>query len=141
MFDRHGVPRSRIEVLRKVPMFEGLPSKVLARIDSHCDEIQVHPGRTLTQEGSASQEAFIVAAGNAEVRIGDKVVRQTEVGELIGEIGLLEKRPRTATVTAVTDMQVLVINGRDLDWLFQDKRLAARVQENLERHLAGPQPS
>ena len=141
MFDRHGVPKSRIEVLRKVPMFEGLPQKVLARIDSHCGEINAHPGRTLIHEGDASQEAFIVADGNAEIRIGDEVVRQTDVGEMIGDIGVLEKRPRTATVTAVTDMRLLVLNGRDLDWLFQDKRLAARVQENLERHLAGPQPS
>jgi CRP-like cAMP-binding protein len=141
MFNRHGVPKSRIEVLRKVPMFEGLPQKVLARIDSHCGEITAHPGRTLIHEGDASQEAFIVADGNAEIRIGDEVVRQTDVGEMIGDIGVLEKRPRTATVTAVTDMRLLVLNGRDLDWLFQDKRLAARVQENLERHLAGPQPS
>ena len=104
-------------------------------------EIKAHPGRTLIYEGDASQEAFIVADGNAEIRIGDEVVRQTDVGEMIGDIGVLEKRPRTATVTAVTDMRLLVLNGRDLDWLFQDKRLAARVQENLERHLAGPQPS
>jgi cAMP-dependent protein kinase regulator len=141
MFDRHGVPKSRIEVLRKVPMFEGLPPKVLARIDSHCSEVEAHPGRTLIHEGDASQEAFIVAAGNAEIRVGDEVVRQTDVGEMLGDIGVLEKRPRTATVTAVTDMRLLVLNGRDLDWLFQDKRLAARVRENLERHLAGPQPS
>ena len=141
MFDKHGVPKSRIELLRKVSMFEDLPHKVLARIDSHCDEIEVHPGRTLTRQGDDSHEAFIVAAGNAEVRVGDEVVRQTEVGEMIGDIGVLEKRHRTATVTAVTDMRLLVLNGRDLDWLFQDKRLAARVKENLERHLAGPQPS
>jgi CRP/FNR family cyclic AMP-dependent transcriptional regulator len=141
MFDRHGAPASRIEVLRKVPMFEGLPRKVLARIDSHCDEIEAHPGQTLTHEGDASREAFIVANGNAEVRVGDEVVRQTELGEMIGDIGVLQKRPRTATVTAMTEMLLLVVNGRELDWLFQDQQLAARVQENLERHLAGPQPS
>lgn len=141
MFDRHGTPKSRIEVLGRVPMFEGLPHKVLARIDSHCDELEVRPGRTLTHEGDASDEVFIVAEGNAEVRIGGELVGKTEVGEMIGEIGVLEKRPRSATVTAVTDMRLLVVNGRDLDWLFQDKRLAARVRENLERHLAGPQPS
>lgn len=141
MFDRHGVPKSRIEVLGKVPMFEGLSHRVLARIDSHCDEIEVRPGRTLTHQGDSSDEVFVVAAGTAEVRVGDEVVRHTEVGEMIGEIGVLEKRPRSATVTAVTDMRLLVVDGRDLDWLFQDKRLAARVQENLERHLTGPQPS
>lgn len=141
MFDRHGVPKARIEVLQQVPMFEGLSHKVLARIDSHCDEITVHPGRTLTYQGEPSREAFIVAEGNAQVRIGDEVVRETDVGEMIGDLGVLDKRPRTATVTAVTDMRLLVIDGRDLDWLFQDKKLAARVQENLDRHHAGPQPA
>ncbi len=141
MFERHGVPKARIEVLRKVPMFEGLSRKVLERIDSHCGEIEVPSGRTLVREGDVSQEAFIVAAGEAEIRIRDEVVGQTEVGEMIGELGVLRNRPRDATVTAVTDMRVLVINGRDLDWLFQDKKLAARVQENLDRHQPDPQQS
>lgn len=141
MFDRHGVPKSRIDVLGRVPMFQGLPRKVLARIDSHCDEVEVQQGQALTHEGTASREAFIVAAGSAEVRVGDEVVRQTEVGEMIGEIGVLQQRPRTATVTATTDMLLLVVNGHDLDWLFEDEQLAARVEQNLERHLAGPQPS
>jgi CRP-like cAMP-binding protein len=122
-------------------MFEGLPRKVLARIDSHCDEIDVDAGQVLTHEGGASREAFVVASGDAEVRVGDEVVRQTEVGELIGDIGVLQRRARTATVTALTEMRLLVINGRDLDWLFEDEQLAARVRANLERHLAGPQPS
>lgn len=56
MFGRHGVPKSRVEVLSAAPMFEGLPRKVLTRIDSHCDEIRVEPGQTLTQEGVASRE-------------------------------------------------------------------------------------
>jgi len=140
MFDRHGVPKSRIEVLGRVPMFADLPRKVLARIDAHCDEVEVRRGETLTHEGGASREAFVIAAGDAEVRVGDEVVRQTEPGEMIGDIGVLQRRVRTATVTALTDMRVLVINGRDLDWLFQDEDLAARVRESLERHLAGPQP-
>lgn len=141
MFDRHGVPKSRVEVLSAVPMFEGLPRKVLARIDSHCDEIDVEPGQTLTHEGGASREAFIVASGEAEVRVGDEVVRRTEVGEMVGDIGVLQRRARTATVTAVTGMRLLVVNGRDLDWLFEDEQLATRVRANLERHLSGPQPS
>lgn len=141
MFGRHGVPKSRIEVLGRVPMFEGLSRKVLARIDGHCDEIEVGQGETLTHEGGTSREAFVVAAGDAEIRVGGEVVGHTEPGEMIGDIGVLEKRPRTATVTALTDMRLLVINGRDLDWLFEDEKLAARVRENLERHLSGPQPS
>lgn len=134
---RHGVPKSRIEVLKQVPMFEGLPAKALARIDSHCDEVTVQKGRTLTNEGDRAREAFIVAEGSAEVTIGGEVVGESGPGEMIGEIGVIKHVPRTATVRALTDMRLLVVDGRDLQWLFDDKTLAARVNENLERHLAG----
>jgi CRP/FNR family transcriptional regulator, cyclic AMP receptor protein len=139
MFDRHGVPRARIEVLGKVPFFEGLPRKVLARIDSHLDEVEVPAGRKLTEEGTSAYEAFIIADGVAEVRVGSKVVAQTSVGELIGEIGVLKNTLRTATVIATTPMRLLVINPRDLDWLFENPKLSERVEKNLAQHLGGAQ--
>ena len=139
MFHRHGVPRSRIEFLAEVPFLQGLPHKELSRIDSHIDEVHFAPGRTLTEEGAAAEEVFIIADGVAEVKVGDEVVRETYVGELIGEVGVLKHVPRTATVTAKTPMHLLVINPRELDWLFEDPKLAERVQQNLDQHLAGPQ--
>ena len=140
MFSKHGVPRSRVEFLGTVPFFEGLPKKALARIDSHIDEVQVSAGRKLTEEGSGAYELFIIAEGTAEVRVGDKVVGETSVGELIGEIGVLQRTTRTATVTAKTPMRLLVLSPQELKWLFDDPKLAARVKQNLDRHLAGPQP-
>ena len=140
MFNRHGVPRSRLEILRKVPMFEGLSDKVLAQIDTHIDEVDVPAGRELTTEGAYADQAFIVEEGVAEVRIDAEVVGETIVGEMIGEIGVLAKTPRTATVTARTPMRLLVITPRAVNWLLEDETLNARVKENLVRHLGGQQP-
>ncbi len=140
MFNRQGVPRSRVEFLGTVPFFEGLPKKALVRIDGHVDEVQVSAGRKLTEQGTGAYELFIIAEGTAEVRVGGEVVGETSVGEMIGEIGVLNDTLRTATVTATTPMRLLVINPRELRWLFDDPKLAKRVQENLDRHLAGPQP-
>lgn len=140
MFRKHGVPRSRLEVLGQVPFFQGLSNKVLARIDSHVDEVEIPEGRKLTEEGTGAYEAFVIADGVAEVKVGDDVVGETSIGELIGEIGVLKNKLRTATVTAKTPMRLLVINPRELDWLFDNPKLAQRVQENLDKHLAGPQP-
>ena len=140
MFKRHGVPNARIEFLRQVPFFEGLPDKALARIDSHLDEVTVPAGRTLTEQGRGAYETFIVAEGTAAVSIGGEVVGSTSVGELIGEIGVLKNTLRTATVTATTPMRLLVLGPRELDWIFDDPILAERVQANLDKHLAGPQP-
>ncbi|HET9500326.1 MAG TPA: cyclic nucleotide-binding domain-containing protein [Marmoricola sp.] len=138
MLNRHGPPRSRIEFLGTVPLFEGLSERVLARIDSHLDDVQVPAGKVLTRQGSGADEAFIVADGEADVSVAGDVVATSGVGEMIGEIGVLRHTPRSATVTARTPMRLLVINPRDLQWLFDDKTLAARVQDNLARHTASP---
>lgn len=138
MFDRHGVPHSRIEFLGTVPMFSGLPEKVLRRIDSHLDDLSVQPGRVLTQQGRISDEAFIVVDGEAEVSVDGDVVATSGVGEMIGEMGVLQNKARSATVTARTPMKLLVINPRDMQWVFDDKTLAARVNDNLARHSAAP---
>jgi CRP/FNR family transcriptional regulator, cyclic AMP receptor protein len=136
MFQRHRVPRERIDVLRQVPFFDGLSSRHLARIDRYLDEVNVEPGRVLTELGERAYEAFIIADGVAEVRRGGEVLRDTEIGELIGEIGILKHSLRTATVVAKTPMRLLVVNGNEMSALLrEDKKLADRVQENLNLHL------
>ena len=138
MFQRHGVPRERIDLLRQVPFFEGLSTKVLARIDHHLDDVNVSAGRVLTAQGEGAYEAFIIADGVAEISIDGKVVRDTEVGELIGEIGVLKNTLRAATVVAKTPMRLLVLDSREMNALLhEDKLVAERVQENLTRHLEG----
>ena len=56
--------------------------------------------------------------------MGDKVVGETSVGELIGEIGVLQRTTRTATVTAKTPMRLLVLSPQELKWLFDDPKAA-----------------
>lgn len=131
---KHGVAVTRLEFLRSVPLFSGLPDNVLARIDSHMDEVDWPAGRSLTVQGKGSYEAFVIAEGTAEVSIDGQVKRHAGPGEMIGELGVLQRGPRTATVTAQTPMRLLVINPRDLDWLFEDPVLAQRVQDNVQLH-------
>lgn len=136
MFQRHGVPRERIEVLRQVPFFEGLSNKHLAHIDGYLDEVNVGPGRVLTKQGGGAYEGFIIADGVAEVRKDGEVIRDTDIGELIGEIGILKNTPRTATVVAKTPMRLLVFKSNQMIALLsEDKKVADRVEENLKRHL------
>ncbi len=138
MFQHHGVPRARIDVLRQVPFFEGLSSKHLARIDGYLDEVNAEPGRVLTTEGEGAYEAFIIADGVAEVRKNGEVLRDTDIGELIGEIGILKNSLRTATVVAKTPMRLLVFNSNQMRGLLsEDKKVADRVEENMKRHLEG----
>jgi CRP-like cAMP-binding protein len=138
MFQRHRVPRARLEVLRQVPFFDGLSNRHLARIDQHLDEVKVEPGRVLTKQGDSAYEAFIIADGVAEVRKDGEVLRETEIGELIGEVGILKHAVRSATVVAKTPMRLLVVNRNEMAALLEeDRTVAERVQANLDRHLQG----
>jgi CRP/FNR family transcriptional regulator, cyclic AMP receptor protein len=123
-------------VLRQVPFFEGLSNKHLARIDGYLDEVNAEPGRVLTTQGEGAYEAFIIADGVAEVRKDGEVLRDTDIGELIGEIGILNNSLRTATVVAKTPMRLLVFNSNQMRGLLsEDKKVADRVQANMRRHL------
>jgi CRP/FNR family transcriptional regulator, cyclic AMP receptor protein len=123
-------------VLRQVPFFEGLSNKHLARIDGYLDEVNAEPGRVLTTQGEGAYEAFIIADGVAEVRKDGEVLRDTDIGELIGEIGILNNSLRTATVVAKTPMRLLVFNSNQMRGLLsEDKKVADRVQANMKRHL------
>ena len=136
MFQRHGVPRERIDVLRQVPFFEGLSNKHLAHIDGYLDEVNVKTGTVLTKQGEGAFEGFIIADGVAEVRKNGEVIRDTDIGELIGEIGILKNTLRTATVVAKTPMRLLVFKSNQMRALLgEDKKVADRVEENLKRHL------
>lgn len=138
MLRPHGVPRKRIELLKQVPFFEGLSTRVLARIDHHLSEVSVPAGRLLIEQGEMAYEAFIIEDGVAEVSIDGELVRDTEIGELIGELGILRNAPRAATVVAKTPMKLLVLDAREMEALLhEDKKVAERVQQNVDRHLAG----
>ena len=120
------------------PLTDAEGDRVLARIDQHLSEVSVPAGRLLIEQGEMAYEAFIIEDGVAEVLIDDEPVRDTEIGELIGELGILRNAPRAATVIAKTPMKLLVLDAREMDALLhEDSKVAERVQQNVERHLAG----
>ena len=92
------------DILKKVPLFAGLDDKELGQIASSMRERTYNEGDTLTQEGSGGAGFFIVESGEAEASVGGEVKRTIGPGDYFGEIALLNDSPRTATLTARTDM-------------------------------------
>jgi CRP-like cAMP-binding protein len=90
------------ERLAEVPLFEGLSKRQLRRISSLMTRIDRPAGQVLTREGEYGSEFFIVLEGEVEVRQADRVIATREPGDYVGEIALLDKRPRTASVVATT---------------------------------------
>lgn len=140
MSRRRGVPQSRLDLLRQVPLFEGLSDKVLARIDSMTVETTLSPGHELTRQGEPSDQVFVIVEGSAEVRVNDEVVHESVPGELVGELGVLDHAVRSATVIATTPMRVLVMHPGEIRSLLANDPPAGRVQADVDRHRSGPQP-
>ena len=108
--DRH----DRIEEqLAQVPLFEGLSKKELRMISQLATYLEEPEGTVLTKEGAPGHEFIIVLDGEIEVSQGGRVVATRGAGSYIGEIALLDHRPRTATVTAKTPIRIEVIGQRE----------------------------
>lgn len=97
------------EVIAAVPMFAPLPSSSIEGLAKASHRRRVAAGEVVVAEGEPAQEFFVVLSGEVEVTQGGVVLRREGPGEVFGEIGLLRDVPRTATVTAVTDVELLVL--------------------------------
>jgi CRP/FNR family transcriptional regulator, cyclic AMP receptor protein len=93
-----------VDTLKKVPLFAGLDNKELQQIASSMRERKFRAGDTVTQEGAGGVGFFVVEQGQADVSIGGESKGSVGPGDYFGEIALINESPRTATLTARTDM-------------------------------------
>jgi CRP/FNR family transcriptional regulator, cyclic AMP receptor protein len=98
------VARASTDTLRKVPLFAGLDEKELEEIASSMRERRFKAGDTVTQEGAGGVGFFVVEEGQADVAVGGEAKGSVGPGDYFGEIALINESPRTATLTARTDM-------------------------------------
>src|SRR6266508_1484999 len=128
---------AKVEVIRKVPLFSRLSTRRLREIAALADEVDLPAGKVLAKEGDRGREFFALVDGEVEVEQGGRLVRRMKAGDFFGEIALVTKMPRTATVTATTDVRVLVITERDFGGLIkQTPEVARGVAEALVERLA-----
>jgi len=92
------------DTLRKVPLFASLDNKELSQIASSMRERRFKAGDTMTQEGSGGAAFFVVEEGEADVSVGGETKGSIGPGDYFGEIALINDSPRTATLTARTEM-------------------------------------
>ena len=107
----------KIDLLKKVPMFSNLSQRHLREIGKYADQMKVEAGRVLAQQEKKGWEFIFIVDGKARVEKDGKVIRQLSEGDFFGEISLIDGEPRTATVTADTDMTLLVVHKSSFDHL------------------------
>lgn len=138
MFNRS----TKIALLRTVPLFSALSQRQLQEIARLADEIAVTTGRRLVTAGELGSELFVIAEGNATVRTrGGRTVRLGP-GDFFGEMSLIDRSPRSATVDAASDMRLFVVGSRDF-WRLLDTAppLVAKIMVSLSQRVRDAEAS
>ena len=107
-----------VDALKDVPLLSCLSQRELKRVARNVREQSFAPGTTVIREGEMSGVGFfIVVEGEAEVSAGGAGLGRLHPGDHFGELALIGKRERTATVTAVTPLTCLFMATWDLEEL------------------------
>jgi CRP/FNR family cyclic AMP-dependent transcriptional regulator len=123
--------------LKSIPLFQTVPDEELRQLAPFANEASVEEGRELVREGDFSYELWAIEEGEAEVLRDGEHLADLGPGDFFGEIGLLEKDLRTATVVARTPMRLITLTGWDLKRMERTMPEAvARVRKVLEERRA-----
>ena len=115
------------ERLAKVELFEGFSKAELARVAELVEEIEAEAGAMLVEPGKPGTEAYIVMEGEAAFEMGGERKGTIGAGEPIGEMALIDNRPRVGTVRAVTPMKLLVLDASQFRKLLDEMPKANRA--------------
>jgi CRP-like cAMP-binding protein len=119
--------------LKSIPLFAEISDDELAEIATFAQEISVEAGRDLVREGDFAYEFMVIEEGEAEVIREGAHVDDIGPGDFFGEVGVLEKALRNATVTAKTPMLLVTLTGWDLRRIERSvPQAVARIREALE---------
>jgi CRP/FNR family transcriptional regulator, cyclic AMP receptor protein len=112
-FGEHMARNSYLDHLAAVPLFAACNRRDLQRIARASDETTVPQGKELTRQGESGRECFVIVEGEAKIVRNGKKIAKVGPGACIGELSLLDKGPRTATVVAESPMTLLVLGPRE----------------------------
>jgi CRP/FNR family transcriptional regulator, cyclic AMP receptor protein len=120
--------------LRAVPLFAEMADRDLRVIATFATEDSVPAGTTLMREGDFSNEVLAIETGTADVLQGDRTVATLGPGDIVGEMGVLERGLRNASVVATSPMRLVRMTNWDVKRLTKERRarLAELVQSRQE---------
>jgi CRP/FNR family transcriptional regulator, cyclic AMP receptor protein len=128
---------AKVQAIKGVPLFSRCAKKELAEVAKLADEIDFGPGRELILEGALGREFFVLIDGEAEVQRGGRKVRTLRPGDFFGEIALIARTPRTATVTTAAESRLLVITAHSFRAMLNHQPvIATKVLTALAERLA-----
>lgn len=125
-----------LDHLAEVPLFSALSKKDLQLVARNAEDVKVDAGKVLVSEGAAGTEFFVIVDGKARVTRRGKKIAELGPGGFFGDLALLDRAPRNATVVAETPMEVLVLGQREFAALIDEvPGFAHKLLAGLARRL------
>jgi voltage-gated potassium channel len=122
-------------MVAKVPLFAELEAGDIADIMQLLRAQTVEPGAVIARRGDPAHSMYFIASGEVAIALKDQTVR-LGTGHFFGEVAVLRQARRSATVTALTRANLLVLDGHDLRALMtRDSRVATRMREMVKHRL------
>ncbi len=109
----------KVELLVAIPLFSTLSQRELGQVATVTVPSQLPAGAVLTRQGQKGGLAYVIADGRAEVVRGNRRLATLGRGDVVGELSLIDGEPRSATVKAITPLEVLEISAGDLNRLLR----------------------
>lgn len=127
---------SKVELLAASTLFAGLNKRQLAALNRHLDEVRIPAGRVIINQGSVGYEACVVLEGSVAIERDGALLENAGVGAVFGEMAMIDKGVRTASVVATTDVVLAVLGPRSFDLAIEEIPGLAKVMlQNMSRRL------
>jgi CRP/FNR family transcriptional regulator, cyclic AMP receptor protein len=110
----------KVDLISSVSLFKGLDRRELEQVASLVDEVDLPAGKTLMTQGETGEEMFVIVSGRVGIDRDGRRINERGPGSVIGELALLSKGPRTATITTLEPTQVLLVGHREFHALMDD---------------------
>jgi CRP/FNR family transcriptional regulator, cyclic AMP receptor protein len=122
--------------LARVPMFAACTRKDLTLLARRAEDVKVDTGTTLVSEGSAGHEFFVIVEGSANVTRNGRKIATLGPGDYFGELALLDRAPRNATIVASAPMELVVMAQREFSGLLDEvPGLARKLLTGMARRV------
>ena len=123
--------------LRSIPLFESLPAQARTAVAQHADQLDVPEGTELARQGDFAYEFFVIEEGAAEVLRDGEPIAELGQGDFLGEMGIVGKVVRNATVRTTSPARVIVMTEQDFRSMARTNpdvasRIEAAVQQRCQ---------
>jgi CRP/FNR family cyclic AMP-dependent transcriptional regulator len=126
----------RLLLVRGVPIFKELRDDFLVRLASIMNEVSYPSGKMIFAQGQEGRSLYIVVAGKVRVHIGDKDLAILDKGSCFGEMSLFDAEPRSASVTAISNCDCLVLTQQQLyEAIDETPDIAVNIIRLLSRRI------